>query len=237
MSLVDQIMSVIALFIFIITNLVLFNFMIGSFLPRTVIRLKYKKINLMDRGIKKIISPNGRHIIYEPDLQIRRYIIQYTLFAQNDAKYIKCKLDPSIREIKYDVVSFDAGNKIIGITGAYETVIESGYTRTIGLPAETSYVSLVLRKANGQAVDKKKIAGYSPLSLILFALLTVCISVAETFILKSLVTSLLTITEFELHAYDVHPSMTFILAIIIGIICSGIIIISYIRKSSKVINK
>ena len=145
---VDTVMSVIANSILTVSGIIIFVFLVSSFLPHFTFRFKYISKKLSDRGIKKITFNDGRCIVYEPSYDIRDTVTQYTLIKKNDSKYIKCRINENIRTLQYEIIAFNSKNKIIDLISISENISERGYTRAIELPKETSYVEFILRSSN-----------------------------------------------------------------------------------------
>lgn len=234
---VDQILSAVSVVFFVFISIVFYVFCVSSFLPRTMIKLKFIPEEIKDRGLKKFIFDNGRSIVYEPSPEIRKYVHQYTLMEMYGTKFIKCKIAANINSINYDVIVFDCRGKMIDIVGVRENISEPGYTSTVGLPADTSYASIVLRKVDKVYTSKAKVAEYRPLSLCAFSIVTILLSVAEVYFIKELVDSFFHFFSIGFTYTELSPIFYPIFALALGGLCSLMIIASYIHKTSRIINR
>ena len=109
---------------------------------------------LIDVGIRKVDEKSGRTIVYRVENKANKYIDQYILSNRNNNNVLKCKLKDDITSIDYDIVVYNKRNKVCTILNVYEDIIEDGYTRLVDLPKETSHVTLILNKVNGNDVNK-----------------------------------------------------------------------------------
>lgn len=233
----DQIMSTVSVVFLALISIIFYVFCVSSFFPRTMIRLKFNQKSIKDRGLRKFSFNNGRSIVYEPSIEIRKYVNQYTLMEIHGIKFIKCKIAPNINSINYDVIAFDCHGKMIDIVGVKEIVSEPGYTSAVGLPADTSYASIVLRKVDRIYSCKAKIAEYRPISLLIFSIATILLSVAEVYFIKNLVDAFLSIFSISFTYFELSPVFYPISAAILGFLCALTITISYIHRTSRIINR
>jgi hypothetical protein len=116
-------------------------------LPRMFLKTRYTVTKSGDRGIKKIWEKNGLSIVYEPVIKWRKYISQYVLAERSGKKQLKCKVDPELSYLSYDVVLFNNRDEVFNVLTVKEK-IEGGYTKTLDLPEETSYVALNVNEAD-----------------------------------------------------------------------------------------
>ena len=128
-----------------ITSIVLYVYLFSVIIPKGIMRIKLKYQGTCDRGLKKFIYPNGRCVLYEPELLIRKYIPLYALYTEDGYKYLKCKATERVSYLRYDVYAFDNRNKLIDIIGVAEAIGADRYTDNVSLPPATSYVRLVVR--------------------------------------------------------------------------------------------
>ena len=82
------------------------------------------------------------------------------IYSENGAKYIKCKINKKVKSVKYELVIYDRKNNPIEILQINQTADESGYTSSVMLPNETSYVDLRLCAANNVAFKEEDIDVY-----------------------------------------------------------------------------
>lgn len=116
-------------------------------LPRMFLKTRYTMTKSGDRGIKKIWEKNGLSIVYEPVIKWRKYISQYVLAERSGKKQLKCKVDPELSYLSYDVVLFNNRDEVFNVLTVKEK-IEGAYTKTLDLPEETSYVAINVNEAD-----------------------------------------------------------------------------------------
>ena len=81
------------------------------------------------------------------------------------------------------MVLFNRYDEITGVLHVKEN-LTSLYTRSVQLPDDTAYISLVLRRANKESFDRKPLMLLSRGKILLFALLTLLLTAAEGFVIK-----------------------------------------------------
>ena len=145
-----------ALWAFLLTATVIAFVVVHAYvLPKLFLKVRYDYDGLPDRGIRVIGEENGKSIVYEPDVKIRKYIKQYILSERDGKKLFVCKIDDSVRFIDYDVVLFDENGNSFKVLNVKELISKKGYTRVSGLPDKTVYVSLVLNGVNDDKFSNK----------------------------------------------------------------------------------
>jgi len=235
---IDPIMNILSAVIIVLSSIVLYVFLISSFLPYIALRwsLAHKR-ELKDRGVRKVLFAGGRSIIYEPELSIRKYVKQYVLVEKKGAKFIKCKINEGIRDIRYEVAVFNAANKMIDVVGVSETIAERGYTRAVALPPETSYVMFFLKEARGQVikyVDKSKLVVYNTASYLSYLIATVITTVLESLLLKYMIDLIFETSEANLPVSDFGIAGLVLSAAVVGAVYAALVIMFYKTKLSKV---
>ena len=206
-------------------------FLVGGVFPRLILRPRWDINTVRDRGVKKYRFDNGRAVLYEPDQKIRKYVMQYILSENGGKKYVKCKIDPRVLEIKYDVVVYDAKNKAIDTICVEEAIRTSGYTRAAELPIETSYVSLVLREINSHAIDKSPFASYSLAQVIVHAVCNVAAAVAMALVFRATMLNTLEVM-FEMSVDGL--GFCIISAFFVGLISAGLTFLCNYSKGVKI---
>lgn len=232
----ELVISYIAKALVLITSMILYVYLFSAIIPRFIMRLSCKKENTRDRGLKKFIYPNGRSVLYEPELSVRKYVSNYALYTEDGYKYIKCKTAPQVKYLKYDVYAFDNQNKLVDIINVKERLSESGYTSAVALPPETSYVRFVLRKADAEYFSNQEIAVYSPIRYCVCAGVVAFATAIEAAAIYSFVKDLL-INALRLRIELSSPvGMTF-MTLLISSLVAGLTILAYRRNCKKVINR
>ena len=124
-----------------------------------------------DRGISKRETEDGKHYIYTPSGKAGSYIFSYYLQQGTDGLHLKCKIDESLSYLDYNIVLFNANNKIFRVMNVCEKIEVAGYTQEIVLPPEATYVALHVNYADNEKVDASVF--HVPVKkLILFAVLS-----------------------------------------------------------------
>lgn len=179
--------QVTALGIIMLCSAVLYVFLVAYVLPRCCLKPRYNLHEIRERGIKKYLFKNGRAIVYEPSVYNAKYITQYILSRNDDEKYIKCKTDKRIYSIQYDVIAYDAGDKIIDIVEIAELIRNPGYTNGALLPPGTAYVSVIVKQVNGTKIKSEAELQLPLMHVIKYAGCAVVCSVIEGSVLYLLV--------------------------------------------------
>ena len=175
----NTVVEIVATACILLCSAILYVFLIACILPRLVLKPRYDLSVMQDRGIKKYVFDQGRAIVYEPSVHAARYIKQYILSSNNGEKYIKCKIDERIRQIKFDVVAMNADDKIIDVVQVAEFVTDNGFTRGAILPHNTSYVCVIVKEVNSIIVDPAIRMKLPIMQAALYVLITVICSVIE----------------------------------------------------------
>ena len=145
-------------------------------LPRLLLESKYSIGETYDRGIKRYKSAdNGVSVVYEPSILVRKYIKQYAIVSDKGNKTFKCKADSSLSYLDFDIVLFDSFGKVFKVM-TVQSIVNNGYTEDVILPKETSYVTLMLNKADNKEFPKRSCAKISPSRIVIFGLTTTVFS-------------------------------------------------------------
>ena len=127
-----------------IAIIIVFVLVHAVLLPKIFLKVNYEYDTLPDRGVKVVGEINGKSIIYEPDVRIRKFVKQYIVSERNGKKVFVCKIDENIRYIEYDIVQFDAKGNSFKVLSVSELIKDKGYTRICELSDKTAYVTVVL---------------------------------------------------------------------------------------------
>lgn len=161
-------------------------FIVSRFMPHFLFDPDCKKMKMVDRGLKKYIFPEGRGVLYEPDMKYRRYINKYLLFEYKGKKYIKCRIADDVDSLRYEVALFDNKNRLIKIVDVAENIVNRCETKSTPIPQNTSYASIVLKKVNEtQGFDTLK--SFSIKKISIFSLITVAMTVAYGLLIRRLI--------------------------------------------------
>jgi hypothetical protein len=163
----------------------IYIFAVAWILPKIFLQNKYKIKTVRDRGIKKYRTANDeRGIVYEPDLGTRKYVSQYVLTDDGKEKCLKCKISDKISYIEYDVALFDRNHKVFKVLNVCELIDDIGFTKSVELPQETSYVTIILNKVNNEQMRRPVRAGVSVSKAIIYMLTSLALSFVTAFTFK-----------------------------------------------------
>jgi hypothetical protein len=215
-----------------IISIIFYIFLTSKLIPRLTLKPLWGSGRINDRGIKKYKFEGGRAVVYEPAFKFRKYVQQYILSENNEKKYVKCKLDPRITSIRYDVIAYDSKNKILEDVQVSDLiVVNSGYSHVVELPLKTSYVSVVVREVNYQQIDNSKIARYPISRLIAFLMLNVAVTLVIGLFIRS-ATVYVVKNLFGISAGE--DGFAILIAILIGVVNSALIFLCNYQKGIKI---
>ena len=224
--------------IVLIISITLYLKLFSSLIPGAIMRLSCKGETTRDRGIKKYIYENGRCVVYEPEVNVRKYVKKYSLYTEDGYKYIQCKIADRVRYIKYDVYAFDNKNKILDIITVNEYVdIGSQYSSSVAIPPETSYVRFVLRKVDSKYISNKVLVGYSPARYAVCGVVVGLATAIETAIVYICLRDILLLLTTRFKKFILDTPEMIVAGVIICCITVGLTLLAYHRNSKKVINR
>lgn len=232
----ELVVAYIAKGLVLVLSMVLYVYLFSAIIPKFIMKLSVKGENTRDRGLKKFTYSNGRCILYETELSIRKYITNYALYTEDGYKYIKCQVSDGIANLKYDVYAFDNRNKLIDIISVTETLGEERFTSSVSLPPETSYARFVLRKVDNEYSSKAIYVNYSIARYIICASIVALATAIESAFIYVVVKDIL-INALRLKI-ELSSSLRMIIStILISLVVAGLTVLAYRRNSKKVINK
>lgn len=186
---VDIIFNNAAAIIIMFVGIYAYTALVSRVLPPLFLRPEKMPVK-HERGLKKYVFGTGRAIAYEPRMNIRKYVSQYVLFTESGEKFIKCKTGEGVKHLECILTVYGRNDKVIGIYKIQAAANKDGYTDSVLIPRETSYVSLGIDKVNGKSPDVRESFVYSPVKTAMFCLCNVIASVGEgllcTFTVKSI---------------------------------------------------
>lgn len=168
-----------------ISGILLFIFVSACVLPRIFLRPAKANAEPQSRGIKKYTYDNGRAVVCEPPLKVRKYLHQYILSENSGDKFIKCKLDTRVTSVRYTVIPIDANEKILDIIDVEEMITDLGYTKAVILPSKTSYVNLILKEVNGIMIKDRDKVIFSKASVFTYIACSAALSAIISLVIKS----------------------------------------------------
>lgn len=230
----DVFVSLIANIIIALMSVVIYVLLISGVYPRLFVKWQTKK-KIRDRGLEKYIFPEGRSVVYEPELKARKYIKQYALLCQDGNKYIKCFVNTKLRYIKYDVLVYNNMNELVDVIAVSEKLSSQEYSRAVPLPGATSYVSVVLRCADNMYVNEEEATTYSLRHMGMFAGAVTVTTVIESLVVQACAEKIWDC--FYRPQTFVQPGPILVKTIIAGIVCSALIVLTYYMRAKRVINK
>ena len=201
----------------------IYVFFISVILPAVFLKPRYNESAEGDRGLKKYVFEGGRAIVYEPSVDVKRYIKQYILTAIGQEKYIQCKFDTHVFSSRYDVFAFDCDDRMIDAIHVEEPDLDEkrGVSHPALLPMETAYVKVSVASVNEVKIEREPLMSISSLGSAQFTVFTVLATIAEAFIVKSV---LLDVSETALSYVsamkDYGNLFTLISAVFAGLLLS-----------------
>ncbi len=186
------------------------------------------------RGLRRVTFPDGRGVVYEPALAVRRYVPQYALYTENGSIYLRCMLDPHVKFIRYDALALDVRGRLLEALCVEEKVTKTGVTKPVVLPTGTSFVRVVPRVVDGMYVSREKLLSCSWVLMGIYAVLTVLTTVGMAGVVYSFVAEILANTTTA-----TLPAMTSVLlaALLCGVATAGISLLSYFNHAVGVANR
>lgn len=234
----ENLLTGIAKAIVLIISITLYLKLFSSLIPGVIMRLSCKRENTRDRGIKKYVYENGRCVVYEPDVNARKYVKKYSLYTEDGYKYMQCKLVDKIHYIKYDVYAFDNADKLLDIITVNQYVdVGEEYSSPIAIPPETSYVRFVLRKVDAKYASNKVLVGYSPVRYAICGTVVGIATAVETAIFYVCFRDILLLLNSRFKYYMLDTTEMVIVGSIICCVTVGLTLLAYHRNSKKVINR
>lgn len=150
--------------------------------PKCFLESEYSIGQTSDRGIRKYkTATDGVYFLYEPNWFVRQFIKQYVIAVTDEGKTLTCKLEEGIDYLRYDVVLFDASDRVFKILNVQQLVEDGLYTDEVELPPETAYVTLALNQVNQQVFPKVARARVSPRRLVFYGLATCATAIVTAF--------------------------------------------------------
>ena len=224
--------------IVLIISLALYLKLFSSLIPGAIMRLSCKGETTRDRGLKKYVYEGGRCVVYEPDVNVRKYVKKYSLYTENGYKYLQCKISDRIRYIKYDVYAFDNKGKLLDIVTVNDYVeVGDEFSSAVAIPPETSYVRFVLRKIDSKYVSNKVLVGYTPSRYAICGVVVGLATAIETAIVYICFNDILLLINSGFKKYIIGTTGMIVVGTIICCLTVGLTLLAYYRNSKKVINR
>ena len=117
-------------------------------IPKNLLRVRYSVSGKLGRGLKKMVYPEGRAVVYEPHPSVRKYINKYLLFTMDGYKYLQSKIGEGVKTYTASIVVFDSKNRVIDNFEITE-VVSSSQSHPVRLHHKTSHIAYILTSVNG----------------------------------------------------------------------------------------
>ena len=197
-----------------------YAFVLGTVIPKYFLVLEYKG-GVNGRGLRKFTFPGGRAVTYEPHPAQRRFIPTYALIFKDGFKYLKIKASPSVYFLNYDVVAFDTVGRVLDIINVKEHISKNESAKSVIIPEDTSYVSLILYKVNGRVFEKKPPYRLNPFKKWIYMLTVIASTFAATYVMVSNINMVLDLVyEYVKLEFDLYIGFaeTAIIAFLVSLI-------------------
>ena len=112
-----------------------------------------------DRGLATLNLSEGISVLYEPDASSAPYIRRYQIYRIKSSGYTPVFLGEWGRRpksIEYEVSAYDRHQFLLARKRVCKNPAQTRYTEALTLPSETAYVSLCVRRADGEAIHRPK---------------------------------------------------------------------------------
>ncbi len=220
----------------IIADIALYIGLVCAVYPWFTMRVVLKKDRAPAlRGIRRVVFPSGRGVIYLPDLETRRYIGEFAVFENDRRRFIQCRIDPRISVIRYDIASFDRRGRLLDIQSVSERITQSGLTSTVALPTKTAFAQVFVRRVDTMKIRSVAPFGYSKVGIASFFTLTVLTTVAAGLVFFE---AALMICELLFSSVpDIGSTTVLFLSLICGVATAGLTLLCYHSHLIRRINR
>ena len=182
----------------VLVALVAYLYLTVSLYPSLALRPVWRDQTAVgDRGLRRLVSPEGYATVYRPAPRSCAYLHRYALIRRDGSTFIKCRIHEGIAYIRYDVAAFSAKGKLLDVVSVSERVTQRGYTRGVRLPRMTAYACVTLRKADGVYADASPTLSYALSGMLIYVGLCVATAVAVSLLLHGSLSAVA----------DLHPAV------------------------------
>ena len=212
---------------------ILYVVVVALWLPKFFLQNKFDLKIIGDRGVRKYKCGDGaRGIAYEPDIATRKYIKQYVILDNEGEKTLKCMIAENIYYIAYDIVIFDVNNEILKVLNISDVIEGAGYTQTVVLPKQTSYVTVVISTVNEDEIKMSVRPKITPKKVIQYSLITMCMSVVTAFAIRFGISYSLGGVFRESFMKDgVGCALMILLSIVLTVVAIGVVSLVLVAKN------
>lgn len=150
---IATILAVVGMGLMLLVAMILYILSISRLIPNYTLRPHYVG-RMGDRGLRRFRTEAGHGVVYAPGSRCAPGITQYVLLhgKEDGLKTITCKTNGKVDKIRYDIAVFDGDGRLIDVLEVTDTLSGKRYTKAVVLPQDTSYVSVILRQADGKQV-------------------------------------------------------------------------------------
>lgn len=203
--------------------------------PKCFLESEYSIGQTSDRGIRKYkTATDGVYFLYEPNWFVRQFIKQYVIAVTDEGKALTCKLDEGIDYIRYDVVLFDASDRVFKILNVQQLVENGLYTDEVELPPETAYVTLALNQVNRRIFPKAARAKVSPRRLMFYGLATCATAMVTAFCMNLSFAHIFGKVFRESYAASMAENVAVLgVALVAAAICTVVLSLVILLKNKK----
>ena len=203
--------------------------------PKCFLESEYSIGQTSDRGIRKYkTATDGVYFLYEPNWFVRHFIKQYVIAVTDEGKTLTCKLDEGIDYIRYDVVLFDASDRVFKILNVQQLVENGLYTDEVELPPETAYVTLALNQVNRRIFPKAARAKVSPRRLMFYGLATCATAMVTAFCMNLSFAHMFGKVFRESYAASMAENVAVLgVALVAAAICTVVLSLVILLKNKK----
>ncbi len=216
---------------------VAYLYLLVSLYPRLTLRWVWRgDAHLGDRGLRRVVFPEGRAVVYAPAPKIRRFVSQYALIRREEGVFIRCKLHERIAYLRYDVAAFDAKGQLLDVLRVSERVTVGGSTREVRLPRRTAYATLILRRVDGMYEGRDASVGYGMRGMGVYAALSAVTAALVGWILHTSISDILGVVwrgSWELRSLGV----TLVVSALLGLLGASGVLLSHELHRRRVINR
>ena len=216
---------------------VAYLYLLISLYPRLTLRWVWKEgVLLGDRGLRRVVFPEGRAVVYEPAPKIRRFVPRYALIRRQEGTFIRCKIHERIAYLRYDVAAFDAKGTLLDVLRVSERVTVCGSTREVRLPRRTAYATLILRRVDGMYEGRDASVGYGLRGVGVYAALSAVTAALVGWILHTSISDILDAIwrgPWEIRSLGV----TLVTAALLGLFGAAGVLLSHELHRRRVVNR
>lgn len=219
-----------------LVSFALYAYLTAGLLPRLTLKLSYAG-HMGDRGIRRARSEAGRAVTYRPAPVFTPYIPQYLLYASRDTglKYLKCQKNPGVRRLSYDVAVFDNRSRLLDVLRVDEETDGTDAAAAVRLPGETSYVSLIVRRADGYRC-RDAVFALSAVGMGVYAAVTALLTAGEALLLRGLCLSLLETGSLAVGEPALSAVGTLLVGAAAGLMTAALVLCVRLIKLRRVVN-